>query len=334
MGVDLHSNNHVIGILDDKDRRIAHKKLANRLPLSLKFLHPYQDRIREIAVESAFNWYWLVDGLLDAGYKVSLVYPPKVVQYEGLKHTDDKDDAFFLAHLMRLGILPTGYIYPRELRGLRDLNRKCRRLIEDRTWHILSLKSFLNRHLVVVLNAYKIKTLSEEEIRNMFSDSNLQAIGSVNVDLIHYLNHVIKRLDTQVLEQVTLREEYSRLLTIPGIEKTLAVTIFLEVGDIKHFPSAGDYVSYCRQVKSKRISNKKKKKSNNDKNGNGYLAWAYMEAACKAARYSPGAKAFFNKKMKSGHIMVAYKSLGAKIARASYHIMKDNVDYNEDLIFP
>lgn len=257
MGVDLHSNNHVIGILDDKDRRLVYKKLANRLPLSLKFLTPNRDRIREIAVESTFNWYWLVDGLLDAGYKVSLVHPPKVFQYNGLKHTDDKDDAFFLAHLMRLGILPTSYIYPRELRGLRDLNRKCRRFIEDRTRHILSLKSFLNRHLGIQLNAYKLKTLNEEEIRNMFSDSILQTIGSVDVDLIHYLNHVIKRLNSKVLEQVTLRKEYSRLLTVPGIGKTLAVTIFLEVGNIQRFFSAGDYVSYRRQVKSKRISNKK-----------------------------------------------------------------------------
>jgi hypothetical protein len=119
VGIDLHSNNHVVGILDSNDRRITHKKLANRLSLLLNFLNPYKDRICEIAVESTFNWYWIVDGLLDCSYKVNLVHPPKVTQYNGLKHTDDKDDAFFLAHLMRLGILPTGYIYPRELRGVR-----------------------------------------------------------------------------------------------------------------------------------------------------------------------------------------------------------------------
>jgi transposase len=184
------------------------------------------------------------------------------------------------------------------------------------------------------LSGYKIKSLTEDEIAEMFSDTNLKMIGLVDVDIIHYLNHLIKKLDKKVLEQVTLREEFARLLTIPGVGKTLAVTISLEVGDIKRFPGPGDYVSYCRQVKSKRISNKKKKGSNNKKNGNAYLSWVYMEAACKAARYNPRAKAHFNKKLRSGHIMVAYKSLAAKIARASYHIMKDNVDYNEDLIFP
>jgi transposase len=334
VGIDLHSNNHVVGIQDYNDRRIKHKKLANRLPLLLNFLKPYSKRINEIAVESTFNWYWLVDGLLDSGYKVNLVHPPKVTQYNGLKHTDDKDDAFFLAHLMRLGILPTGYIYPREHRGVRDLNRKCRRLIEDRTRHILSLKSFLNRHLGNHLSGYKIKTLTEDEITGMFSDSNLETIGLVDVHTIHYLNHVIKKLDKKVLEQVTLREEFAKLLTMPGIGKTLAVTILLEVGDINRFPGPGDYVSYCRQVKSKRKSNNKNKGSNNKKNGNAYLSWVYMEAACKAVRYNERARAYFNKKMKKSHIMVAYKSLAAKIARASYHIMKDNVNYNENLIFP
>jgi transposase len=334
VGIDLHSNNHVVGIQDCTDRRIKHKRLENRLPLLLNFLEPFKEHIREIAVESTFNWYWIVDGLMDSGYKVNLVHPPKVTPYKGLKHTDDKHDAFFLAHLMRLGILPTGYIYPRELRGVRDLNRKCRRFIDDRTRHILSLKSFINRHLGDNLSGYKIKTLTEEEIAVMFSDTNLKTIGLVDIHTIQYLNNIIKMLEKKVLEQVTLREDFARLLTIPGVGKTLAVTISLEVGDIKRFPSPGDYISYCRQVKSKRESNNKIKGSNNKKNGNTYLAWVYMEAACKAARYSKRAKAYFDRKKRLDHIMVAYKSLAAKIARASYYMMRDNVDYNEDLIFP
>lgn len=290
VGIDLHSDNHVVGIQDHNDRRLGCKRLANRLPLLLDFLKPYKDRIREIAVESTFNWYWIVDGLLDCGYKVNLVHPPKVTQYNGLKITDDKHDAFFLTHLMRLGILPTGYIYPRELRGVRDLNRKCRRFIDERTRHILSLKSFVNRQQGDRLSGYKIKTLTEEEIAEMFSDTNVQTIGVMAVRTIQYLSHIIKKLEK--------------------------------------------YVSYCRQVSSMRVSNRKKKGSNNKKNGNAYLSWVYMEAACKAARYSPRAKVYFNRKANSKHIMVAYKSLAAKIARASYYMMRDNVDYNEDLIFP
>ena len=64
----------------------------------------------------------------------------------------------------------------------------------------------------------------------------------------------------------------------------------LEVGDIDRFPTVGDYSSYCRCVKSERFSNGKKKGNGNRKNGNKYLAWAYIEAANFAIRYCPYSK--------------------------------------------
>jgi transposase len=61
---------------------------------------------------------------MDAGHRVRLPTPSANKQYEGLKHTDDRHDAFWLAHLLALGILQEGYIYPREDRPVQDLLRK------------------------------------------------------------------------------------------------------------------------------------------------------------------------------------------------------------------
>ncbi len=69
-----------------------------------------------MAVESTFNWYWLVDGLQAKKFPVTLVNTSAIQQYEGLKCSDDYD-AWWLAHMMRLGILPKGYIYPRQNRA-------------------------------------------------------------------------------------------------------------------------------------------------------------------------------------------------------------------------
>jgi hypothetical protein len=63
--------------------------------------------------ESTFNWYWLVDGLMDLGYRVHLANPAAIQQYSGLKYTDDDSDALWLAEMLRLGILREGYIYPK-----------------------------------------------------------------------------------------------------------------------------------------------------------------------------------------------------------------------------
>ncbi len=83
-------------------------------------------------VESTFNRYWLVDGPMDNGYKVHLAHPAAFQQYSGLKHTDDEHDAFFLAKMLKLGILPEGHIMPREERQLRNLLRKRMKLARQR----------------------------------------------------------------------------------------------------------------------------------------------------------------------------------------------------------
>jgi transposase len=123
-GIDLHGNNNVTLLLDEHDRVIYQKRLPNQLPIILEQLAPYQEDITGVVVESTYNWYWLVDGLMEADYRVHLANPTAIQQYSGLKYTDDNSDARWLAHLLRLGVLPEGYIYPKEQRPLRDLLRK------------------------------------------------------------------------------------------------------------------------------------------------------------------------------------------------------------------
>jgi len=140
-GIDLHSNNHVIVVIDEDDKRIFERRLPNDLAVTLKALQPFKDELLAVAVESTFNWYWLVDGLQDAGYPLRLVNTAAVRQYEGLKYSDDRHDAFWLAHLMRLGILPTGYIYPKEQRAVRDLLRRRMQLVRIGAGCLISIQS-------------------------------------------------------------------------------------------------------------------------------------------------------------------------------------------------
>ena len=145
-GLDLHSTNTYIGILDQEFNRIFKKRVANNLELILQTLNPFRSELKGLVVESTYNWYWLIDGLMDAGHQcVQLANPSAIKQYEGLKHADDQHDAFFLAHLLILGILPQGYIYPKKDRPVRDLARKRMFLVKHKTAHILSLQSLIAR---------------------------------------------------------------------------------------------------------------------------------------------------------------------------------------------
>ena len=112
-GIDLHSNNSVVSVLNVNDRVVFAKRLPNDLATIIAALRSCPGTLRGVAVESTYNWYWLVDGLQDAGFALHLVNTAAVKQYDGLKYSGDFSDARHLAHLLRLGILPTGYISTR-----------------------------------------------------------------------------------------------------------------------------------------------------------------------------------------------------------------------------
>ncbi len=63
-----------------------------------------------MAVESTFNWYWVADAMMEAGYRMYLANPAAIQKCSGMKHSDDNSDAVCLAEMLRLGILPEGYI--------------------------------------------------------------------------------------------------------------------------------------------------------------------------------------------------------------------------------
>jgi transposase len=332
-GIDLHSNNNYVGIIDKKEKRVFKKKLPNDLQEVLRTLEPYREELAGIAVESTFNWYWLVDGLMENGYKVHLANPAAITQYSGLKYTDDETDTFHLARLLKMGILPVGYIYPKEQRPVRDLLRKRLRFVQERTAHILSFKSMVNRNLGVTMPSNEIKQLNEEDIERIVKGEHLILSGKANIGAMCFLTERINEMEKAVLKEVKLRKEYKILLTAPGIGTILALTIMLEIGDINRFPTVGDYASYCRCVDSIHKTNGKSKGEGNGKNGNKYLSWAYVEAANVAKREYSYVRRYYQRKSAKTKNVVAIKAVSHKLARASYYMIKNQEVFNPKRAF-
>lgn len=332
-GIDLHSSNNYIGIMDQDLRRVMGRRVPNDIDRILAFLDPFKSDLKGVVIESTFNWYWVVDGLQEKGYTVHLANPSAIKQYEGIKHTDDKWDAYWLAHLKHLNILPEGYIYPKEQRPVRDLLRRRLSFVNQRTANIISLQSTITRNLGFKMSCRDIKKLEVNDASVLFDSSNLVLMVRNNISTIKHLDEVIKGIEKEVISQMRLRKEFVMLQTIPGIGIILGLTIMLEVGDIKRFPKVGNFASYCRCIGSQKLSNGKKKGENNRKNGNKYLAWAYVEAAHFASRYLAEAHRFYQQKKAKTNGAVATKALANKLARASYFIMRDQKPFNKELLF-
>jgi transposase len=332
-GLDLHSRNTYIGIMDDALNRVFKKRVSNDLDQILQVLKPFKKRLKGFVVESTYNWYWLVDGLMDAGYgNAHLANPSAIKQYEGLKYSDDQHDAFFLAKLLILGILPEGYIYPKEHRPVRDLARKRMFLVRHKTAYILSLQSFIQRCCGIKISAGDIRNLSVEALEKWLKEEYLILTAQANLDTINFLKEKIKRLEKAIIQRVKLNKGFRQLLTIPGIGNILAMTIMLEVGDIKRFPKVGNFASYCRCVPSKRLSDGKSKGYGNRKNGNRYLSWALTEAAQLGRRHNQQFRRYYNRKVAQANTSLATKALGNKLARICYYIMRDQVSFRPEFI--
>ena len=331
---DLHANNSYAAIVDEDGRKVTGKKLNNDPQVVLSFLESHREAIKGIVVESTFNWYWLVDNLMDSGYKVHLANTTAIQKYNGLKHCGDKEDAFWLAELLRLNVLPEGHIYPKEERPIRDLLRKRAHLVRLRTSLILSLQNIVDRNCGVRIKVNDIKRRREDRVAPFFdSNDDLSLTGRVSKEAIDFFTVKILEIEKYVEDKLELKKPYQYLLTIPGIGKILGLTIMLETGPVARFAKVGNYVSYCRKVATRWTSNDKTKGKGNKKNGNKYLAWAFSEAAEFSRRYDEKARAYYNRKMQKTNFMVAHNALAHKLARAAYHIMKDQVPFMPDKLF-
>lgn len=331
--IDLHSNNGVLAIIDETDRVLKQRKLPNKLELFIAELEPFRATLQGVAVESTFNWYWLVDGLRANDFPAVLVNTAAIQQYAGLKHSDDQYDAWWLAHMMRLGILPKGYIYPPKERAVRDLLRKRATLVQQRTANILSVQNLEARNRGTKISSNEVKHLTNTRIAELYENEDLALALTATLTVIDTLTKQASLLEKAVLKKARLREEWKMLLSVWGIGEILGLTIMYEAGDMSRFAGPGNFASYCRCVDATRLSNGKKKADNNAKNGNKYLAWAFVEAAHFAVRFYPEAKRFHDRKMAKTNSIVAIKALAHKLARAAYHVLHDQHVFDPKKVF-
>ena len=213
-GIDLHSNNCFVVVSDDADKVLYSKRLRNNLAEISAALSPYRADLFGVVVESTYNWYWLVDGLVEIGYSVHLANTTAIKQYDGLTHRGDESDARHLAHILRLGLLPEGHIMPKPLRAVRDLARKRMQLVQQRTMQVVSIESCLAQQTGGRLSSNDVKQLTTDQVDNMSLGvaesigikanlAILQALQIQIVDLRGKLTHLSRIFACDLLPQIS-----------------------------------------------------------------------------------------------------------------------------------
>ena len=335
-GIDLHSKCSQVGIIDQDLKVLTNQKIPNDLEAILSVLSTVPGKPK-VAVESTFNWYWLVDGLEDAGYDVKLGHTLALSMITKAKVKTDRRDAIVLARLLRMGELPEGYIHPRKSRYLRDLIRRRTSVVSLRAREYTGLRLLLYQEGLSDHSRNSIQRLSESELDALFSNEEVRLIASQELERIALYGEQISEIETRILQRSKDDVSYRRLREIPGLGEALAAVIFYESGEMTRFPGVRNYCSYSRVVPGAADSGGKTSRGRGSKQGNPHLKSAFSQAAVHAVRYYPTIRRYFDRQMNRrrgrSRKLVCYGIIAHKIAMATYFVLRDQVAYEERLLF-
>lgn len=335
-GIDLSARDSHLCVLDENLSIQLQQKAANELTGIANLLEPFKPHL-QIVVESTFNWYWLVDGLTDLGFNVSLAHTLGLSMITAAKVKTDRRDAFTLAKLLRAGVIPKAYIYPASTRPVRDLLRRRMHVVELRAQEYISLRQLLLRQGLLSSSRNEIKLADDDDIKQWFSHPLLTLNASLQLERVELLSSHIAQLEQQILALTNDLPDYKRLLQVPGLGKILALMILYETGEVSRFPTARNYSSYCRLVPGVAQSGSITRRGRASKQGNHYLKSAFSQAAVAAVRYYPKIRHCYQHHLDrhrgSARKLVAYNVIAHKLAQAVFRILRDGEQYREELLF-
>ncbi len=334
-GVDLHARQMYVCVMDSQGNKLLHMNIKdNDFEFFLKKIAPWRHDMT-VCCECLFCWYWFADACDKAGLSFVLAHALYLKAIHGGKNKNDRIDSEKLAHLLRCNLIPPAYAYPAAKRPVRDLLRQ-------RTSYVWQRVELLQRISTRQMAAGDSPVSKFSNNREKWLEALLEATEDPrkrfaltrDVQLVMQYDTAIKDLEMELLK-ITKRQyprEFALLRSIPGIGKTLALTILYEIDTIERFPSAQDFLSYCRLVKGTVASAGKIKGLRGAKLGNPYLRWAFGEAAVLGKRHHEDLDAYSRHLEKKHGKFKGNSILASKLARAAYFMLKNGTCFNLNLL--
>jgi transposase len=324
-GVDLHARTMYLCVLDQQGQTVLHQNYPTSPEALLQALQPYREDV-VVCCECLFCWYWLADVCAAHGIPFVLGHALYMKAIHGGKTKNDKLDAHKIASLLRGGLLPQAYVYPKGMRETRDLLRRRMYLVQQRAKllaHVQNTNSQYNHPPFGKKIVYG-KNRQELNIADRFADPRVRRSIEVDLELLDFLDERINALELYLTKRAKSEDGNTlhRLRSIPGVGKILALVFLYEIHDIRRFGHVGQFLSYARLVRPTHESAGKLKPGGGKKIGNAHLRWALGEAVCLLLRESEQAKKWIARREKKHGKGKALAILAAKLGRALYYLLK------------
>ena len=329
-GVDLHAKTMHVCVVDQSGETLVHRNLPSRPDYFLNAIGLYRKEL-VVGVECMFAWYWLADLCEDQGIPFALGHALAMKHIHQGKSKSDKIDAGKLAAMLRGGLFPLAYAYPRAKRQTRDLLRRRSFFVRQRSQliaHIVNTNSQFNLPALTKKLTYAANR--SEEIAKRFADPSTRLMVESDLALIDDYDRQVARLELHLTRTAKVDDPvtFGFLRTVPGIGPILGLTLLYEIDAIARFPEVGNFLSYSRLVRCEHSSAGKVKGSGPKKVGNAHLKWAFSEAACLMIRAVPAVKGWMQRQEKKRGKRKALAVLEARIGRCVYHLWRKQVPFD------
>lgn len=326
VGIDLHTNNMVNVALNDNAEVVRRAKLPTSERALEDFFGTFSEPIQAV-VECTSSWYWLSDWCRSNGIDLTLAHSKMVKAISYAKVKTDKVDATTLAELLRADLIPEAYQVQHDRRELRELTRGRLRMIR---WRGKLQSTLWNQAIKYNVQIGGTQWRYLDKLRDWLQPQ-LPPAASLQARLllqqISQLQQHIHRIEDEIERQVPFEASAQRLMAVPGLGKVGAWTILAEIGDITRFPSAKQFVSYCRLVPGAKDSGGSHRHRSGNKDGNRYLRSAFGQAAVSAYTHYKVVKKFYRKiKRRSGR-PVARAVVAKELAKGVWHMLTKNEEY-------
>jgi len=329
-GVDLHARTMFTHVLDHKGKTVFEKDLPSNPAAFLRAVKPFRKDL-VVGCECMFAWYWLADLCADQNIPFALGHALAMRHIHQGKSKSDKIDAGKLAAMLRGGLFPLAYAYPREKRQTRDLLRRRSFFVRQRgqlVAHVVNTNSQFN--LPPLPGKLRYARNRTEDVVERFTDPSTRLMVQSDLALMASYDGRIHELEAYLVRNARVDDAvtFGLLRTVPGIGEVLGLTLLYEVDDIARFPEVGNFLSYSRLVRCEHSSAGKVKGFGKKKLGNAHLKWAFSEAACLMVRAVPAVKSWLARQEKKKGKRKALSILEARIGRAVYYLWRKQVPFD------
>jgi transposase len=292
----------------------------------LRLIQPYrQDLV--VSCECTFHWYWLADLCAEQQIPFVLGHALYMKAIHGGKKKNDQIDAYKIALLLKGGMLPQAYVYPRGMRESRDLLRRRMYLVHQRAELLTHIENTNSQYPGAPGPPFGKKLCykaNRSGVAERFPEECVRQSIRIDLDLIEHYDRLISELELYLVRHAKVDDAYSfhLLRSVPGIAKVLALVLLYEMHRVERFESAGEFLSYARLVAGRGSSAGKLKGVMGRKIGNAHLKWAFSEAVCLFIRQSPEAKRFVARQQKKHGKARTRAILAARLGRAVFLMLK------------